>query len=110
MQFQPQRPLREKLWPPQTNENELADRYYERRHDDDEWADPEPVDRPARLTMTLSVRFTAEELEAVRAIAATKTTGSARILKELRALCQTLRGRWPTLPGTVELHDAHAAV
>ena len=53
----------------QTGENDLADQYYERRYDDDEWTDPEPVDKPARLTMTLSVRFTAEELEAVRAMA-----------------------------------------
>lgn len=53
----------------QADENGLADRYYEHRYDDDQWADPEPMDRPARLTMTLSVRFTADELEAVRAMA-----------------------------------------
>ncbi len=46
-----------------------ADQYFDRRHDEDEWGEPESIDKPARLTMTLSVRFTAEELEAVRATA-----------------------------------------
>ncbi len=54
----------------QTEPNDsLAEQYFDRRHDEDEWGEPEPIDKLARLTMTLSVRFTAEELEAVRATA-----------------------------------------
>jgi len=58
-----------------------ADQYFDRRHDEDEWGEPEPIDKAARLTMTLSVRFTAEELEAVRATAdrlGMKPTGFVR--------------------------------
>jgi hypothetical protein len=50
-------------------EAELAERYYDRRHEDSDWAEPEPVEKPARLEVTLSVRFSREELEAVRAAA-----------------------------------------
>ncbi|HEX6074623.1 MAG TPA: XRE family transcriptional regulator [Micromonosporaceae bacterium] len=46
----------------------------------------------------------------VECVATAETTGSARIVKELRALDQTLSRRWPTLPGTHEVHGAlHAA-
>jgi tetratricopeptide (TPR) repeat protein len=46
----------------------------------------------------------------VECVATAETTGSARIVKELRALDQTLSRRWPTLPGTHEVHEAlHAA-
>jgi predicted component of type VI protein secretion system len=50
-------------------EAELAERYYDRRHADGDWGEPEPLDKPVRLEVTLSVRFTREEVEAVRAAA-----------------------------------------
>jgi len=50
-------------------EEELADRYYRRRHEEGDWGEPELLEKPARLDMTLSVRFTREELDAVRAAA-----------------------------------------
>jgi uncharacterized protein (DUF1778 family) len=52
-----------------STENDLAEQYYERRDDDSEWGDSEPLETPARLTVTLSVRFAPEELDAVRAAA-----------------------------------------
>lgn len=52
-----------------TPEAELAERYYERRDDDGDWGEPEPLEKPARLEVTLSVRFTADEIEALRAAA-----------------------------------------
>jgi hypothetical protein len=55
--------------PGQRGEADVAERYYERRHEDGDWAEPEQLDKPARLDVTLSVRFTREELEAVRAAA-----------------------------------------
>jgi predicted component of type VI protein secretion system len=53
----------------QTTETQLAERYYERRDDDGEWGEPEPLEKPARLEVTLSVRFTADEINALRAAA-----------------------------------------
>jgi len=53
----------------QTSEAELAEVYYERRHEDSDWNEPEPLEKPARLDVTLSVRFTRDELKAVRAAA-----------------------------------------
>ena len=53
----------------QTSEAELAEVYYERRHADSDWNEPEALEKPARLDVTLSVRFTREELQAVRGAA-----------------------------------------
>ena len=53
----------------QTSVAELAEVYYERRHEDNVWNEPEALEKPARLDVTLSVRFTREELEAVRGAA-----------------------------------------
>jgi uncharacterized protein (DUF1778 family) len=53
----------------QTSEAELAERYYERRHEDSDWDEPQALEKPARLDVTLSVRFTREELQAVRSAA-----------------------------------------
>jgi hypothetical protein len=47
----------------------IAERYYERRHEDGDWDELERLDKPVRLDVTLSVRFNREELEAVRAAA-----------------------------------------
>jgi len=53
----------------QQGEAEIAERYYERRHEDGDWDEPESLDKPVRLDVTLSVRFSREELEAVRTAA-----------------------------------------
>jgi hypothetical protein len=53
----------------QASEAGLAEIYYERRHEDSDWHEPEAIEKPARLDVTLSVRFTREELEAVRGAA-----------------------------------------
>jgi hypothetical protein len=53
----------------QPSEAELAASYYDDRHTEDGWDEPEPVEKPARLDVTLSVRFSREELDAVRAAA-----------------------------------------
>lgn len=50
----------------QLTEAERAEGHYQRRDDEGEWGEPEPVVKPARLEATLSVRFTREELDAVR--------------------------------------------
>lgn len=50
----------------QLTEAERAEDYYQRREDEGEWGEPESVMKPARLEATLSVRFTREELDAVR--------------------------------------------
>jgi hypothetical protein len=50
-------------------EAEIAERYYERRLEDGDWDEPERLDKPGRLDVTLSVRFSREELEAVRTAA-----------------------------------------
>lgn len=47
---------------------ELAD-YYSRRNDAD-WGEPQPVQRPERLDVTISVRFTPTEIAAIRSRAA----------------------------------------
>jgi transcriptional regulator with XRE-family HTH domain len=44
----------------------------------------------------------------LRCVTTARSTGSARITKELRTLDRTLTRRWPTLPGTTELHEALA--
>lgn len=33
----------------ETSENALADQYYANRHEDGEWGEPEPLEKPARL-------------------------------------------------------------
>lgn len=45
---------------------QLAEFYQARRDDTEEWAAFEPITRPGRLDVTISVRFTAEEIAAVR--------------------------------------------
>lgn len=47
-------------------EDELADYYHDHRDDMDQWGDPEPIRKPDRLDVTISVRFTADEIAAVR--------------------------------------------
>ncbi|MHB8247016.1 MAG: plasmid mobilization protein [Acidimicrobiales bacterium] len=47
-------------------DSELAD-YYEQHREDHQWGEPEPVQRPDRLEVTISVRFTRHEVAAVRA-------------------------------------------
>ncbi len=47
-------------------EAELAEYYQDHRGDTEEWEPPEAISRPARLDVTISVRFTAEEIAAVR--------------------------------------------
>lgn len=44
--------------------------YYDQHHDTSGFGTPRPVQRPERLDVTISVRFTADELAAVRARAA----------------------------------------
>ena len=54
--------------------------YYEQHHSgpeatpdetsSEEWAEPQPADRPPLLDVTISVRFTSEEITAIRARAA----------------------------------------
>jgi mobilization protein NikA len=53
----------------QQSEAEVAERYFERRHKDGDWDEPERLDKPVRLDVTLSVRFSREELKAVRTAA-----------------------------------------
>ena len=45
---------------------ELAD-YYDQRSEMAEWNEPEPVAKPDRLDVTISVRFTAAEIADIRA-------------------------------------------
>jgi hypothetical protein len=45
----------------------------------------------------------------LRCIGTARSTGSARITKELRTLDKTLARRWPTFAGTAEFHEALAA-
>lgn len=49
---------------PAATDAELAV-YYDQHHGG-EWAEPEPVQRPERLEVTISVRFSTGEIEAVR--------------------------------------------
>lgn len=51
------------------SEDELAEYYYAHRDDEDMWGGPEPIERPDRLDVTLSVRFSRAEIEAIRAAA-----------------------------------------
>jgi hypothetical protein len=51
------------------SDRELVD-YYEQHHEPDEWDKPEPIGKPERLDVTLSVRFTPAEIEHIRARAA----------------------------------------
>jgi hypothetical protein len=54
---------------PTATDAELAD-YYNSRHDGADWAEPQPVQRPERLDVTISVRFTPAEIAAIRSRAA----------------------------------------
>lgn len=47
-------------------EAQLAEYYQAHRDDTEEWDPAEPVTRPGRLDVTISVRFTAAEIAAVR--------------------------------------------
>jgi len=47
-------------------EAELAEYYQDHRGDTEEWEPAEAISRPARLDVTISVRFTPEEIAAVR--------------------------------------------
>lgn len=47
-------------------EDQLADYYHDHRDDMDQWCDPEPIRKPDRLDVTISVRFTVDEIAAVR--------------------------------------------
>lgn len=50
---------------PTATDAELAD-YYD-RHRNGDWGEPQPVQRPERLDVTISVRFSSAEIEIVRA-------------------------------------------
>ncbi|WP_376771199.1 XRE family transcriptional regulator [Rhizomonospora bruguierae] len=45
----------------------------------------------------------------LRCVVTARTTGSARIAKELHTLDKTLTRRWPNLPGTAQLHEVLTA-
>lgn len=45
---------------------QLVEYYHARRTEPEEWEALEPISRPALLDVTTSVRFTAEEIAAVR--------------------------------------------
>jgi len=47
-------------------EDRLADYDHDHRDDMDQWGDLEPIRKPERLDVTISVRFTADEIAAVR--------------------------------------------
>lgn len=51
-------------------DRELADYYDQAGVDDNDWAPPSTLEKPARLDVTISVRFTSSEIEALRARAA----------------------------------------
>lgn len=44
----------------------MADYDHDHRDDMDQWGDLEPIRKPERLDVTISVRFTADEIAAVR--------------------------------------------
>jgi len=44
----------------------LADYDHAHGHDMHEWGEPEPIQKPDRLDVTIAVRFTADEIAAVR--------------------------------------------
>lgn len=50
-------------------DRELAD-FYDAHRDREDWEEPEPVSRPERLEVTLSVRFTRAEISTIRTRAA----------------------------------------
>lgn len=47
-------------------EAQLAEYYQTHRDDTDEWGSPEVIKKPARLDVTISVRFTTDEIASVR--------------------------------------------
>ena len=47
-------------------EDRLADYDHAHGHDMHEWGEPEPIQKPDRLDVTIAVRFTADEIAAVR--------------------------------------------
>lgn len=47
------------------SDHELAE-HYDRHRDGGEWGEPEPVSKPERLEVTLSVRFTPAEIATIR--------------------------------------------
>lgn len=51
---------------PAATDAELAD-YYDKNRELTRWGEPQPVDKPERLDITISVRFTAAELAMIRA-------------------------------------------
>jgi hypothetical protein len=50
---------------PAASDAELAD-YYDQHREQALWGQPQPAERPGRLDVTISVRFTAAELAAIR--------------------------------------------
>jgi hypothetical protein len=51
---------------PGATDAELAD-HYDRHRDLTDWSEPQPVQRPERLDVTISVRFTPAEIATIRA-------------------------------------------
>lgn len=51
---------------PGATDAELAD-YYDQHRDLTDWGEPQPVQRPERLDVTISVRFTSVEIATIRA-------------------------------------------
>ena len=51
---------------PEATDAELAD-YYDQHHDLTDWSEPQQVDKPQRLEVTISVRFTPAEIATIRA-------------------------------------------
>lgn len=51
---------------PNATDAELAG-YYDRHRDLTDWSEPQPVQRPERLDVTISVRFTPAEIATIRA-------------------------------------------
>lgn len=49
----------------EASDRDLAE-HYDRQRDDGDWSEPEPVSKPERLDVTISVRFTAAEIAAIR--------------------------------------------
>lgn len=54
---------------PEATDAELAD-YYDRHRDLPDWGEPQPLQQPQRLEVTISVRFTPAEIATLRARAA----------------------------------------
>lgn len=51
------------------SDRELAE-HYDRQREGGDWGEPEPVSKPERLEVTLSVRFTSAEIATIRSRAA----------------------------------------